>query len=210
MLVKLDHFPKFQGGNSKKKMSCHHLLLMNKSNNKATLHIFARNVVVQPVASNSSMTFSSMCLAKEKKAAAGDTMTTNHLSTCERSAELTPPVDTAIPSMYGIFTYIWLLKWQNIVNVGKYTIHGCYGTGYFLPTDGGGWFKLFSFSGEWFSDSLDIKWQIWKAHWCWLLLIGFEFGRFLLDASSLSKLSQLAVSGTFYPQTTTLKKYQPF
>ena len=29
-----------------------------------------------------------------------------------------------IPSMYGIFTYIWLMF---IVNVGKYTIHGCYG-----------------------------------------------------------------------------------
>ena len=29
-----------------------------------------------------------------------------------------------IPSMYGIFTYIWLIF---IVNAGKYTIHGCYG-----------------------------------------------------------------------------------
>ena len=26
--------------------------------------------------------------------------------------------------MYGIFTYIWL---NLVVNVGKYTIHGCYG-----------------------------------------------------------------------------------
>ena len=26
--------------------------------------------------------------------------------------------------MYGIFTYIWLIY---MVNVGKYTIHGCYG-----------------------------------------------------------------------------------
>ena len=29
-----------------------------------------------------------------------------------------------IPSMYGIFTYIWLIF---MVDVGKYTIHGCYG-----------------------------------------------------------------------------------
>ena len=29
-----------------------------------------------------------------------------------------------IPSMYGIFTYIWLFF---MVNVGKYTIHGAYG-----------------------------------------------------------------------------------
>ena len=29
-----------------------------------------------------------------------------------------------IPSMYGIFTYIWLMF---IVNVGKYAIHGWYG-----------------------------------------------------------------------------------
>ena len=30
--------------------------------------------------------------------------------------------------MYGIFTYIWLIF---MVNVGKYTIHGCYGFGNF-------------------------------------------------------------------------------
>ena len=29
-----------------------------------------------------------------------------------------------IPSMYGIYTYIWLIF---MVNVGKYTIHGCHG-----------------------------------------------------------------------------------
>ena len=29
-----------------------------------------------------------------------------------------------IGSMYGIFTYIWLIS---MVNVGKYTIHGWYG-----------------------------------------------------------------------------------
>ena len=29
-----------------------------------------------------------------------------------------------IASMYDIFTYIWLIF---MVNVGKYTIHGCYG-----------------------------------------------------------------------------------
>ena len=31
-----------------------------------------------------------------------------------------------IGSMYGIFTYIWLIF---MVNVGKYTIHGSYGSG---------------------------------------------------------------------------------
>ena len=31
-----------------------------------------------------------------------------------------------IPSMYGIFTHIWLIF---MVNVGKYTIHGSYGKG---------------------------------------------------------------------------------
>ena len=29
-----------------------------------------------------------------------------------------------IPSMYCIFTYMWLIF---MLNVGKYTIHGCYG-----------------------------------------------------------------------------------
>ena len=33
-------------------------------------------------------------------------------------------VHIPIGSMYGIFTYIWLIF---MVNVGKYTIHGCYG-----------------------------------------------------------------------------------
>ena len=33
-------------------------------------------------------------------------------------------VTVPIPSMYGISTYIWLIF---MVNVGKYTIHGCYG-----------------------------------------------------------------------------------
>ena len=32
-----------------------------------------------------------------------------------------------IGSMYGIFTYIWLIF---MVNVGKYTIHGSYGQGF--------------------------------------------------------------------------------
>ena len=31
-----------------------------------------------------------------------------------------------IASMHGIFTYIWLIFMVNL-NVGKYTIHGCYG-----------------------------------------------------------------------------------
>ena len=33
-------------------------------------------------------------------------------------------VNNPIPSMYDIFTYIWLMF---MVNVGKYSIHGCYG-----------------------------------------------------------------------------------
>ena len=32
-----------------------------------------------------------------------------------------------IPSMSGIFNYIWLIF---MVDVGKYTIHGCYGDGF--------------------------------------------------------------------------------
>ena len=35
-----------------------------------------------------------------------------------------PHATYPIPSMYGIFTYIWLIC---MVNVGKYTIHGWYG-----------------------------------------------------------------------------------
>ena len=38
---------------------------------------------------------------------------------CVSSVHLIP-----IGSMYGIFTYIWLIC---MVNVGKYTIHGSYG-----------------------------------------------------------------------------------
>ena len=34
-----------------------------------------------------------------------------------------------IPSMYGIFTYIWLIF---MVNVGKYTIHGLFGLYHFF------------------------------------------------------------------------------
>ena len=39
------------------------------------------------------------------------------------------PMTLPIPSMYGIFTYIW---WIFMVNAGKYTIHGCYGLVDFL------------------------------------------------------------------------------
>ena len=35
-------------------------------------------------------------------------------------------IKVPIPSMYGIYTYIWLIL---KVNVGKYTIHGWYGVG---------------------------------------------------------------------------------
>ena len=37
-----------------------------------------------------------------------------------------------IGSMYGIFTYIWLIF---MVNVGKYTIHGWYGMGFPTKND---------------------------------------------------------------------------
>ena len=37
-----------------------------------------------------------------------------------------------IASMYGIFTYIWLIF---MVDVGKYTIHGCYGLYYTTPNN---------------------------------------------------------------------------
>ena len=38
-----------------------------------------------------------------------------------------------IGSMYGIFTYIWLIF---MVHVGKYTIHGCNGNSKFAPENG--------------------------------------------------------------------------
>ena len=40
---------------------------------------------------------------------------------------------TSLPigSMYGIFTYIWLIF---MVNVGKYTIHGSYGLYQIIPS----------------------------------------------------------------------------
>ena len=38
-----------------------------------------------------------------------------------------------IPSMYGIFTYIWLIF---MVHVGKYAIHGSYGLGILLEIHG--------------------------------------------------------------------------
>ena len=41
-----------------------------------------------------------------------------------------------IGSMYGIFTYIWLIS---MVNVGKYTIHGSYGYVFFGHTLQGFW-----------------------------------------------------------------------
>ena len=40
---------------------------------------------------------------------------------------IVPVVSNPIPSMYAIFTYIWLIF---MINVGKYTIHGCYGYGF--------------------------------------------------------------------------------
>ena len=36
-----------------------------------------------------------------------------------------------LPSMYGIFVYIWMLF---MVNVGKCTIRGCYGGGEKIPS----------------------------------------------------------------------------
>ena len=48
-----------------------------------------------------------------------------HLGSSESQ---TPMTSIPIPSMYGIFTYMngCFLRW-NMGNVGKYTIHGCYG-----------------------------------------------------------------------------------
>ena len=50
----------------------------------------------------------------------------SHLSQLQRALYFTNLYTYYIPiqSMYGIFTYIWLIC---MVNVGKYTIHGCYG-----------------------------------------------------------------------------------
>ena len=50
-----------------------------------------------------------------------------------------------ISSMYGIFTYIFM------VNVGKYTIHGWYGqyTQHVEPTITGWWFQFFIFHPIW-------------------------------------------------------------
>ena len=41
-----------------------------------------------------------------------------------RCVSIVFPIEVFIGSMYGIFTYIWLIC---MVNVGKYTIHGSYG-----------------------------------------------------------------------------------
>ena len=43
------------------------------------------------------------------------------------SQKLAVIIPMPIPSMYGIFTYFWLIF---MVNVAKYTIHGCYGYAY--------------------------------------------------------------------------------
>ena len=40
-----------------------------------------------------------------------------------------PSIGIPKGSMYGIFTYIWLIF---MVNVGKYTIHGSSGIGWFV------------------------------------------------------------------------------
>ena len=45
------------------------------------------------------------------------------------SSSTLPLPSNPIGSMYGIFTYIWLIF---MVNVGKYTIHGSYGNTRFL------------------------------------------------------------------------------
>ena len=43
---------------------------------------------------------------------------------------VTLPMGYPIGSMYGIYTYIWLIF---MVNVGEYTIHGSYGYGWNIP-----------------------------------------------------------------------------
>ena len=42
----------------------------------------------------------------------------------KKHQSINPRLLIPIASMYGIFTYIWLIF---MVNVGKYTLHGCYG-----------------------------------------------------------------------------------
>ena len=59
-----------------------------------------------------------------------------------------------IPSMYGIFPYIWLVY---MVNVGKYTIHGWYGLCCFLSLFLG-WWWISAILGGWI-----LKW----FYCCW-------------------------------------------
>ena len=65
-----------------------------------------------------------------------------------------------IPSMYGIFTYIWLMF---MVNVGKYTIHGWYGKWY---NEGTGFF--------WLRRDLDPTWLRWRSSKWWEMSIVFK------------------------------------
>ena len=58
-----------------------------------------------------------------------------------------------IPSMHGIFTYIWLIF---MVNVGKYTIHGSYGN------ENGKWMN-----NPWFSRSLRLRLLAPFSNCCW-------------------------------------------
>ena len=57
-----------------------------------------------------------------------------------------------IPSMYGIFTYIWFIF---MVNVGKYTLHGSYGFGT--------WSKYVNSKFDFDISSIDDR---WSSH-CW-------------------------------------------
>ena len=57
-----------------------------------------------------------------------------------------------IPSMYGIYTYIWLIF---MVNVGKYTIHGCYGIAYEINHD-------ISMATPWKTNECPLRINGWK------------------------------------------------
>ena len=112
-----------------------------------------------------------------------------------------------IPSMYGIFTYIWLIL---VANVGKYTIHGWCGIVYrlkmeisshpfilqpFLPTAAhlglnvfvvmslGAWSRNHG-SLDGFIDAI-ISLESWRIKGCWL--INF-FGSYKYDISVLGMI----------------------
>ena len=67
-----------------------------------------------------------------------------------------------IPSMYGIYTHIWLIF---MVNVGRYTIHGSYG--WFCVVDCG------VINGKFAEKKMDPEWPFWEC-----ILVGSFFWSF--------------------------------